>query len=91
MIQNAILEAAAGVPAVLHGGGPCPGANRTITRPGPLGGPVEFLIATYLIVADAGTTLSISDDCTYLSELHCAPAFASDRPLTQSHTINRVR
>jgi hypothetical protein len=62
MIQNAILEAAAGVPAVLHGSAPCPAAQRNITRPGPLGGAIEFWIASYLIVADAGTTLSLSED-----------------------------
>jgi hypothetical protein len=62
MIKNAILEAAAGVPAILHGGAPCPAPDRNITRPGPLGGDVEFMVATYLIVADAGTTLSLSND-----------------------------
>jgi hypothetical protein len=62
MIANAILETAAGVPVVLHTGGACPAENRTIARPGPLGGPVEFAVATYLVVADAGTTLSLSDD-----------------------------
>ena len=62
MIANALLETAAGVPVILHSGGGCPAANRTIVRPGPLGGDVEFAIATYLIVADAGTTLSLSDD-----------------------------
>ena len=62
MVANALLETAAGVPVVLHAGGACPAANRTINRPGPLGGPVELAIATYLLVADAGTTLSLSND-----------------------------
>jgi hypothetical protein len=62
MIENAILETAAGVPVILHAGGNCPAANRTIARPGRLGGDVEFQVATYLIVADAGTTLSLSND-----------------------------
>ena len=62
MIENAILETAAGVPVILHAGGDCPAENRTIARPGPLGGSAEFAIATYLIVADAGTTLSLSND-----------------------------
>ena len=62
MIENAILETAAGVPVILHAGGDCPSQNRTIARPGRLGGSVEFAIATYLIVADAGTTLSLSND-----------------------------
>lgn len=38
--------------------GPAPARN--ITRPGPLGGTIEFNIASYLIVASAGTTLSVS-------------------------------
>jgi len=62
MIENALLETASGVPVILHSGGSCPAANRTIARPGRLGGDVEFSIATYLIVADAGTTLSLSND-----------------------------
>lgn len=62
MIANAIMETAAGVPAILHAGGSCPAPNRTISRPGRLGGDIEFSVATYLIVADAGTTLSISSD-----------------------------
>jgi Hypothetical glycosyl hydrolase family 15 len=61
-IANALLETAAGVPVVLHAGGACPSPNRTITRPGRLGGDVEFQVASYLVVADAGTTLSLSND-----------------------------
>ena len=61
MIANAILEANASIPTALHGGGQaCPAPPRNITRPGPLGGENEFLIASYLIVASPGTTLSIS-------------------------------
>lgn len=60
MIQNAILEGEAGIPVVLHAGGNCPAPERTITRPGPLGGDVEYQVATYLIVATEGATLSIS-------------------------------
>ena len=36
MVQNAILEGADGVSNVLHIGGACPAAARTIARPGPL-------------------------------------------------------
>ena len=61
MVQNAILEGAAGVPNVLHIGGSCPGSPRTITRPGPLGGALEFAVASYLVVVAAGTTLSVSN------------------------------
>ena len=66
-IANAILEAEAGVPTAIHvdGGGAgaaCPAAPRSITRPGPLGGPIEFWVASYLVVAGAGSTLSISNN-----------------------------
>ena len=50
MVANAQLEVAAGVEVVLHGGAQCPAPPRVITRPGPLGGDVEFLVASYLIV-----------------------------------------
>lgn len=62
MIANALLETAAGVPTILHSGGACPAPERNITRPGPLGGDIEDAVASYLIIADAGTTLSISRD-----------------------------
>jgi hypothetical protein len=63
MIQNAILETASGVPVVLHGSAAgCPAVERNITRPGRLAGAIEFWVASYLIVADAGTTLSLSDN-----------------------------
>ena len=61
MIQNAILEGDAGVPNVLHIGGACPAQARNITRPGRLGGALEFAVASYLIVATPGTALSISN------------------------------
>ena len=61
MIANAIVEGNMSIPTVLHTGGPrCPAPSRNIPRPGRLGGPIEFAIASYLIVASAGTTLSIS-------------------------------
>lgn len=60
MIQNAILEAAAGVPTVLHASARCPATPRTIPVPGPLGGDVEFAMASYLVVAGVGTTISLS-------------------------------
>ena len=62
MIANALLETAAGVPVIMHSGGACPAPARNITRPGRLGGDIEAAVASYLIVADAGTTLSISND-----------------------------
>lgn len=62
MISNAILEGEAGIPNVLHTGGACPAPDRNITRPGPLGGDIEFAVATYLVVQSPGTTLSISND-----------------------------
>lgn len=62
MIQNAILEGAAGVPTALHSSAPaCPAPARNITRPGRLGGPIEFAVASYLVVASEGTVLSLSD------------------------------
>jgi hypothetical protein len=60
MVSNAILEIEAGVEVVLHASAACPAPPRTITRPGPLGGDVEFLIASYLIVQGPGSTLSLS-------------------------------
>lgn len=61
MVQNAILEGAAGVPTVLHSGGACPAPERAITRPGPLGGDVQYAMALYLVVATPGTAVSLSD------------------------------
>ena len=66
-IANAILEAEAGIPTALHvdaggAGAACPAKARSISRPGPLGGPIEFWIASYLVVAGAGSTLSISNN-----------------------------
>ena len=62
MIQNAILEGEANIPTVLHSPlSSCPESPRTIARPGPLGGDIEFAVASYLIVATAGTTLSVSN------------------------------
>merc|ERR1712019_253242 len=49
-----------GIPTVLHGSGTCPAPRRNISRPGRLGGRIEFLVATYLIVQSPGTALSIS-------------------------------
>lgn len=62
MVANAILEGQAGVPVVLHSGAACPAPARVITRPGPLGGDVQFSVATYLIVATPGATLSLSSN-----------------------------
>ncbi len=62
MIANAILEGEAGVPNVLHQGAACPAPERNITRPGPLGGDIEFQVAVYLVVQSPGTTLSLSND-----------------------------
>ena len=61
MIANAILEGQAKIANVLHIGGACPAKPRTIARPGPLGGELEFAVASYLVVATAGTTLSVSN------------------------------
>jgi hypothetical protein len=61
MIANALLEANASVPTVLHAGAPpCPAPQRSIPRPGRLGGELEFAVASYLVVASAGSTLSVS-------------------------------
>jgi len=65
MIANAVLEADAGIPTVLHMGWPlpgleCPAKPRRIERPGPLGGDLEFEMAGYLVVQSEGTTLSLS-------------------------------
>ena len=56
------LEAAAGIPNVLHSGGRCPAPPRTVARPGPLGGDIEYAVGLYLVVAGPGTTISISND-----------------------------
>jgi hypothetical protein len=60
MVANAILEAKAGIPTVLHVGTRCSSA-RTIRRLGRLGGSIEFAVAAYLIVQGPGTTLSLSN------------------------------
>jgi len=62
MVSNAILEAEAGIPNALHSSASCSGGGniRNITRPGPLGGPVEYAMSSYLIVAGPGTVLSLS-------------------------------
>jgi len=62
MIYNAILEGDLNISNILHMGGSCPAPDRTITRPGPLGGDIEFQVAVYLIVQSPGTLLSISND-----------------------------
>lgn len=61
IIANAVLEAAAGLPTALHTSGACPAPLRNVTRPGRLGGDVEFAVASYLIAASPGTTLSLSN------------------------------
>ena len=63
MVANAILEGQHGVANVLRYATSqnCPAASRSITRPGPLGGALEFAVASYLIVATPGTTLSVSN------------------------------
>eukprot|EP00040_Diaphanoeca_grandis_P023212 m.125889 g.125889 ORF g.125889 m.125889 type:complete len:421 (+) comp29163_c0_seq1:61-1323(+) len=59
MIQNAIIESSQyAVDSIVHGFGHA--EPRNIPRPGRLGGTIEFLIATYLIITSPGTTLSIS-------------------------------
>jgi hypothetical protein len=63
MVANAIEEAALGIPNVLHSGGACPAPARNISRPGPLGGDVEYVMGLYLIVAGPGTTISLSSAC----------------------------
>jgi hypothetical protein len=54
MVANAILESAAGIPNVLHSGGACPAPQRNITRPGRLGGDIEYQMGLYLVVAGPG-------------------------------------
>ena len=64
-IANAVIEGSKGIPVVLHNvAGSCPtsGNNRTIHRPGRLGGEIEFAIAAYLVVQAPGTVLSVSRD-----------------------------
>lgn len=63
MITNAILEGFVyNISNIIHMNGVCPAPDRNITRPGPLGGDIEFEVASYLIVQSPGTLLSISDD-----------------------------
>jgi len=66
-IANAILEAEAGIPTALHvdaggAGTACPAVARNISRPGRLGGPIEFWIASFLIAAGPGSTISLSNN-----------------------------
>jgi hypothetical protein len=61
MIQNAILTGAAGVPQLMHAPtGTCPDPGRNITRPGRLGGELEFYLATFLVAQSAGDVFSAS-------------------------------
>lgn len=51
MISNAILEGARGIPQLIHvPAGNCPDPGHSIPRPGRLGGPLEYYIATFLII-----------------------------------------
>ena len=66
-IANAIEEGERGVGNVLHNRvGGCPGNAPALdrlalpTRPGRLGGDIEFAIASYLVVMSPGTVLSVS-------------------------------
>jgi hypothetical protein len=86
MVANAILEGQAGVSTVLHTGGACPAPPRTVIRPGPLGGDIEFAIASYLVVQSAGTTLSISND--WYDESFCwRPDFDVDFGLPEGPAV----
>ena len=61
MISNAIIEGAAGIPALIHvPAGTCPDSRGPITRPGRLGGPLESFIASFLIVQTEKTVFSAS-------------------------------
>ena len=62
MVSNAIIEATAGIPTILHSSGDCPAPPRNISVPGRLGGDIEFLMGAYLVVAGPGTTISISNN-----------------------------
>lgn len=60
---NAILEGEAGVPVVAHFFSPsCPAQPRNITRPGRLGGPIEFELALFLVIQTNAAVFSISSD-----------------------------
>ena len=60
---NAILEGAAGVPVITHFPSPsCPSEPRNITRPGRLGGAIEFELALFLVTQSNASVFSISND-----------------------------
>jgi hypothetical protein len=63
MVESAILEGAAGVNLFLHSGADsCADVGRNITRPGRLGGPLEYAIASFLIVQTPTSVFSASDN-----------------------------
>jgi hypothetical protein len=63
MLANAILEGQMGIPLLLHvAAGSCPEAPRNITRPGRLGGDLEYAVATFLIVQTPQNVLSVSNN-----------------------------
>ena len=63
MIANAIIEGQHGVPAIMHTAGPCLSeAKRVIHRPGRLGGRLEWIIATFLIVQTPHNVISMSNN-----------------------------
>eukprot|EP01116_Phalansterium_solitarium_P013693 TRINITY_DN31098_c0_g1_i1.p1 TRINITY_DN31098_c0_g1~~TRINITY_DN31098_c0_g1_i1.p1 ORF type:complete len:426 (+),score=102.24 TRINITY_DN31098_c0_g1_i1:301-1578(+) len=63
MIANAIIEGEHGIPIVTHfTKGGCPAPARNITRPGPLGGPMQWQIAMFLTVRTETSVFSMSDN-----------------------------
>jgi hypothetical protein len=77
MVANAILESAAGIPNVLHSGGACPAPQRNITRPGRLGGDIEYQMGLYLVVAGPG-------ESAFFLKLSTAPSSCQRFPSTGS-------
>lgn len=62
MIANVIEEGKHGVPSLMHAlGGTCPD-NRTITRPGRVGGELEYSLAAFLIAQNPQSVYSISNN-----------------------------
>jgi hypothetical protein len=75
MINNALLEANASVPTVLHagGGGGCPAPQRNITRPGRLGGgAIEFSVVRLLVLVPITNNIIFWCSRMHLSDTHTA-------------------
>ena len=77
---------------MIHLDGRCPTPERNITRPGRLGGDIEWALGLYLVVAGNGTVISISNGW-YDSNFCWRPEWDVDFgvPLADANRTGKVR